>query len=768
MAQLTTTHAFTITGDPIYGYPVPELRAEGAPMSQEQIGMARAVYDRFAGDFRVSLLPFHTQQGTLPDGSPYRIVAMRGHRIMQVWPQKRARLTIIGGIGMEAMYGGAAGLTVITFDGAGWLVKAVSEFYGGSGVWVGYNGRYLTDDTPRYAQVPQTTYRHFQPGMSSVPVKTNATSVRTGLAYDGQSGAGFGMFAANGKYVAVALEAGSRIGIYEVDAYPAVHFSETPNVPDSIGYQTLYIAQSALDASVGTSAGLSGRGFGTRLRDGSAFCFATGREGVTEFSMLDLGAGPWLGNYPLEYEFQFLVSPAGYSDRVVRVVDEGATQEWEWVPDPSQFGDRFEAWRRVINADLEYTQGALTNVPAVYTYDGIALGTASHPARMLVYMHYAYDARFTRERKGLRRPVYVARDWDDNLVIMHVSADETHEYHTTAIEDTTGLMVNFQENMGVARDVAYYSAPGVDNRDANGVGTFTSSSRVSWTEPEGIDSSGRADKTLKYKRYVGRMLHTPHGDLALATDDTTLTVELSRTGYAGALSVTGRSIVGTSLRRYVKHIDPVLSVVAFVELRTPRMSISGNIVSTNDSSADFVVLVRGRELYRLALSAAESATAAPDTIFSISSSHDVPYAMRTEAHFKPLTITERGYYPLMQTAEDSEGALRTTYVRPYETAIDRDASVSGWVTNDDVTAAIDPDYFRFVPPVATVENADSVVIRCAVDPTSGGGVVMVHQEGAFRGGWAITPDGVTTPVAALLAKARPAALGAIHELLVSV
>lgn len=86
MSHLIDPYAFTITGDPIYGHPVPELRGEGGPLNEVQIGAARAVYDRFVSEFRASLLPFQAQAGTLPDGSPYRIVAMRGHRIMQVWP----------------------------------------------------------------------------------------------------------------------------------------------------------------------------------------------------------------------------------------------------------------------------------------------------------------------------------------------------------------------------------------------------------------------------------------------------------------------------------------------------------------------------------------------------------------------------------------------------------------------------------------------------------------------------------------------------------
>ncbi|GEM_PF-5214131 len=86
MGQLTNPYAFTITGAPVFGQPAPELRAEGAPMSQEQIGMARNVYQRFVDDLRVSALPFHAAAGQLPDGSLYRITAMGGQRIVQVWP----------------------------------------------------------------------------------------------------------------------------------------------------------------------------------------------------------------------------------------------------------------------------------------------------------------------------------------------------------------------------------------------------------------------------------------------------------------------------------------------------------------------------------------------------------------------------------------------------------------------------------------------------------------------------------------------------------
>lgn len=780
MSRLTNPFAFTILGEPLVGDPLPQLRAEGSPMSHEQIGMARTVYDRFAHDFRVTLLPFQAQTGTLPDGSPYRIVAMPGQKIMQVWPQENALLPIIGGVGMEAIYGGEPGLTIITFNGREWLIKAVPEFYGGSGVWVGRSGRYLTDDTPLYAPSYRSSNRHFRPGEASTPIVSTATSVQNGLAYSGVSGPGFGMFAANEKYVAIEHTTAGRIYIREAPVYAADRFAATPTEPEDIGLVKVdYAPSNPLADRVGTSSGLKGRGFGTRLRDGSAFCFATGRYGVVDYSAVDLLADGWLSTAPLEYEFQLRVSSDGYSDAAVRVTDESDTQEWQWDPYPeSPPGDsRFLTWNKALHAECEYTQGQRSYVQATYTAfdpsvsDYVEIGTSPHLAQLERARRYDLESTYSRRREGLKRPVYIARDWGDKYVVMYASASESFTYRTVFQENNVTLLGRFNENLGRDRASAYYPSDVFDERDGDGLGQYTTDSVVSWTEPDHtFNDSGQADLTFDSKCTIKRTLHTQYGDIPLIDDDVTHTVKAARTGYAGALSVTDRLIVGRSVRRYMKHIDQVLGVIAFVELHTPQMSVTGYTLSTENSSASFVVLLRGRELCRVPLVAAENSSIyVEDVEFS---STDVNYTDQVPAFSKPLTVTERGYVPLMETTKyvDDYGIDRylTRIVRPYENDVEINADVEGWKADYERVAGVIVGANTFSPPVASVTNADDVVIRCAIDPTSGGGVVIVHQSGVFRDGWAITPGGATTPVAELLAKARPAALGAIHELLVSV
>ena len=60
-----------------------------------------------------------------------------------------------------------------------------------------------------------------------------------------------------------------------------------------------------------------------------------------------------------------------------------------------------------------------------------------------------------------------------------------------------------------------------------------------------------------------------------------------------------------------------------------------------------------------------------------------------------------------------------------------------------------------------------MTVRAALDPNSGGGVVLVHDDNTFKGGWAIAPNGAVTAINALLAQdgETPSTL---HKLVVSV
>lgn len=86
MSSLTSPYAVSILGKPLAPAPVPQLRAEGAPMSRAQLDMARWAFGRFMDQARLSFAPNPSQHGFLPDGSRFRIMSVAGAQIMQVWP----------------------------------------------------------------------------------------------------------------------------------------------------------------------------------------------------------------------------------------------------------------------------------------------------------------------------------------------------------------------------------------------------------------------------------------------------------------------------------------------------------------------------------------------------------------------------------------------------------------------------------------------------------------------------------------------------------
>lgn len=86
MSSILNPYAVDILGNAAPLAPIPQLRAEGLPMSRAQLDMAKHVFLRFTDRARVSFAPNNNEQGFLPDGSRYRITDNTGMRIMQVWP----------------------------------------------------------------------------------------------------------------------------------------------------------------------------------------------------------------------------------------------------------------------------------------------------------------------------------------------------------------------------------------------------------------------------------------------------------------------------------------------------------------------------------------------------------------------------------------------------------------------------------------------------------------------------------------------------------
>lgn len=78
-------YAMTFHGQPIVGQTPPKLVVYGPPLTAQQGAMLQTAYNAFVGAARVSIVPNPTRQGSLPDGSKYRIVAVGNTQIIEVW-----------------------------------------------------------------------------------------------------------------------------------------------------------------------------------------------------------------------------------------------------------------------------------------------------------------------------------------------------------------------------------------------------------------------------------------------------------------------------------------------------------------------------------------------------------------------------------------------------------------------------------------------------------------------------------------------------------
>ena len=737
MSNIWNPHAFGVTGQPV-GPQVNTLRVYGVEPSKEQLAMAQQAFAKFCMTDRLSFAPNQTQQGFLPDGSKYRIVTVGNTRIMEVRVEGSDTGTgYQRGVGVEALFSGSPTLFILTFLNDVWRVKRVEEFYGGSGLWVGTSGRYLTDDSLASGAVVSTT-RRFRPGAADLPTPIFSTSVLRGLAYGHRSTNGVGVFTRGGKYAVVSPSPFSLSAeIREAALLPENEFAKTPEEPAAL---TPFAP--AVTVSVAPQPGLqllglqSGRGGYTRLRDASAVVFPV----IDNLRPLGPDVGPWLAGAPITHEFWVELRPdGGYSARLTEVSDPG---DEEWLP--SEPGASFTEWESTYVKRMDNTLDSTVTSTTV-TFPG---GARSTP---YTWGHDALRSFVGQYKRSFEsdRTVYMGRDWSDKPVVM--TLENSEEY--TADIDRVGMQTfKFSSiTLGGIDPPHLVFPPGfvVSNVPPLEMDRPWGGYAVGYTtgEPEQGGYSESGEVRIDYRIKKGMDLKAPWGQtLKLLDQDVTYTQVRVGNMHLSECTVSA-SATGRSIHREVKFIDPLLRVVAFVELEAGGFTASGNVMGTTDSTAKFIIQCAGSELLAFDLPAPNEQfvwVGSPPDIFSgfmSFSSWWIDWESAGSRVSRPLSFP--GQYVYLEPGGvrvyvDYTRTLETGPLDYYETS-----------TAPRLLATASLPTTR-APRPTMPGTGFGVSVRAAIDPNSGGGVVVVHDGETFKGGWAIAPNGAVTVLAAHL------------------
>lgn len=774
---LWNPYALTLTGKPAVLVAPPKLRFYGEPTA-EQRAMAQAAFHRFAMETRTSFVPNPNKIGVMPDGSKYRIYSFGPDVQMDVW------VAFVGaierGVGVEAVFSGQPALFVLAFLKGAWRAKQVDEFYGGSGVWAGQSGRYLTDDTISPYGAALITDRHFKPGSSDTPVNRGNTSVLKGMAYKLGPLELAGVFTPARKYVVAEPAGGSNINIYEAPLLPEKEFAATPGAPAaSVSYATTV---HPADTNVVVTY-LQRHGRYSRMRDGSAIYFNASTGAVPSYSGESV---PYYGNVSgllnyiptngsIDRELRVNFHPNGLYSADTIVTAPSATftktpEKESWV-NPGFVPWRRDTHQKVTSAGYSFDY-APVHVQGLYgDYYGTSASAYIYGAK------HERDAHWTKGAALEGLTIYAGRTWDgDRIEFVLSRLDVSHEVDQHYSQDSTSVKA---DGLWVGSDFTPapppYSAPGW----AAGPATVQFVS-----EPPIPPWSTTDTNEVQYKLAFAAEVKTPWGNIKLIDDEVTTKTKLvvhdrdPYNNYEFSVDIAGRGVY-----RELKVIDHMLGLVGFIELvaskytatRVVPADIETYDFATVDSGAKFVLLHKGKVLVEIPLEAGISEGFTRRSVFYENQFHVSEMSFAEGAppgdqwSYEDRTSTAAWGFDVQPIDADGHAdGHREAYFMPSTLTSTIQFGTYDVSKNDETayvseTAEAQPIYLRptFDP------SAFKIKVRAALDPNSGGGVVVVHDDGVFKSGWCIPPSGDATPILPLLSRGGRAP-NELHELAVSV
>lgn len=762
MTRIWNPYVFTPLGNPIVGEAPPVLRVMGGMQATaQQLSYAQQRFTQFVMQARLSVVPNPTEAGRLPDGTQYRIVVVGPQTVMEIWPGGGANAAPRG-VGLSTGVGAGTVLFVVTFKGGKWLSTRPKKFYGGPGLWVSADGKdYLTDNLPRAEPVGAFSGRRYPD--TGVYIPDAATTIFGGVGYADTNG-GVGLITPARKYAQVAVSGGAGTMNIVVSDAPVATESEILLTPDDPAATPVPRGSVQVSAPGAELLPINDGAAPFRLRSGGEVGFPTTGGGAhfplvppmlsfrgplspRHISGLVQVAFPGTGGYSAGFSASGIEGEDPITENRLKKKVTRAQRYWvdfdpRRYPTPSRpvmvGTSSTHRWYSPGSGDGFSQSGGYS--PAI-------------PSCLYVYKKIRATDEYTDEIKtNARGGVLVSRDWADAPVEFTASSDFTYSAKVEKVIEQTYE----------AAETPLFT-PSADIRESTGDGVYTTTSYEYTTtlissppgnpaDPplEGMPSSRNETKaTTKYQEKT--TLEMPWGSVDLMDVDLTGVHHKVIDIVAKEVTIDLSELNGHFTQRFVVHADPVLSAIAYVEMHAQEfLELEDDGAQIVAASMKFVVAVEGVDVFtderavdglRLTATFHKNSTSLGYLEWGprISSSRDVactaPAQVR-EASYRRVTGTDGSGYEVSTTKlsiEDINGTL----------------TANSWTSDNQKQVAVQDVPRPFITDPASVSLPEYRALS-AVDPNSGGGVVLAVIDGQVRGAWTVAPGGQTAELKALL------------------
>lgn len=731
--SLWNPFTFTRGGAPAQlGATPPALRVVGGPATATQLAAARMAFNRFCGVVRTSPVPNPSEIGSLADGTRYQITVVGLSATMTIWPVPPD--AVRRGVGVSTAWEGGRDLFIVTHINGKWTAKSVPEFYGGQRVWVAANGvDYFADNTWNAAPVSaQYLPRRYSASKGELTLGDEVTTILDGVGY-ANANAGVGIITSAGKYAQIHAEAVDGVVAVEVADVGKVSeaaIKSTPEVPAAIPVprQSLVLESANRLELVRSVANGSSSNF--RLRSGQVVGFPLFNLDVPvdDWAAPRAATDPHLS--PKHIEGAAIIAPDDAGGYAVSFESAGVDlQDTMGRSQPIQW-QLSRTRRQAETFGVGYLSLALP-----WDRYGVV-----HPepcggedTRVLMPREYPYEIS-TRENHfeeaqecqgDMRRLVYLSSGWEDQKVAITAYGDMTLRLSRTTSEQFT----NHDNLLGPDHGNVYWHV-------ADGAGMVHTYFLTDYGAVLPDPPAGRPFTTeIKRSERCRIFLDTPWG--VVTHKDVNLTYASTQTP-PGVLVFT---MQGVYRKNHVIHVDPVIGIVAYLSVFADQFAVPAvNQVTVTSGYVELVVLARGRQIFSKKTSFSGEQFNIP--LGTPESIEDGPWVASTsdtlanypdmKARLLPSCAIDDVIYYATETSPGTRQLKRTSATMHSSNArtIMRNA------------APID-----FIP--VSVPLGDYRVLT-AVDPNSGGGVVLASIANEVVGAFAVDRKGSAINLVSLL------------------
>lgn len=730
--SLWNPYAFGPTGAALPASAPPALRVIDGVATAQQLVMAQAAFHRFCTNARLSPVPNPTEQGVLPDGTRYRIVVLGPQTIMEIWPTSG---DLLGrGVGVSASHPGGIDYFVVAYKNGKWAAKAVDGFYGGQRVWVDTDGvDYFADNTWHAPPVADAfRYRRYSKTASPLEIGDAATTIMAGAGY-GDGNGGVGMIVSSGGYAQVNATpggAGVTLEVASARKITAAEIATTPAVPvvTPSGARAVSVSGTSGMELVRSLANGSCSSYRHRAGDRLGFPLFSTSSPANDWAAPALTPNQHFSPRHIEGAAEIVFGTDGaiggsFAAAGVEQYDRTGRQEpVRWTVSH----DRHSAH----NLTTRYTRLAL---PWDLYGTVIPEPCGGGDSRVSVPQDYPYahaeprsGTSYYQDYEGdFQRLVYLSTDWND-----------------TPVRITARGNVRVQMRDEYTEESAANGSVGTPTWSFDG-GVFHEVYPTLIPIPASFEYSRSVEEQSRVER-VSVSLDTPWGalihketDLSHTVAETTV-VTPNPDGSHETTVTTAHAFVGTYRKNHVIFVDPLLSVLAYIGVFADSFNVDeAGLVTITSGYVELVVMAQGREIFSRRNGIQGRTFTAVGLGATRIAQGDWSYSpTRVTAVYPEIKVTtfiscmvEQAQYEGYTTSPNSFTMSASSSVGVSH----NESTVSATVAQTDIT----PDGIDF----------SSYRVLSAVDPNSGGGVVLVVVDGEVVSSMTVDRTGQARPLA---------------------